>query len=34
MALVAMPLSMLQIGRNLRRQAAESEFAAWYRPLA
>ncbi len=31
MAVVAISLAILQIVRNLRRQAAESEFAAWYR---
>ena len=31
MALVALPLALLQIVRNLRREAAECEFAAWYR---
>jgi hypothetical protein len=31
MALVALSLAIVQIVRNLRRQAAESEFAAWYR---
>jgi len=31
MALAALSLAIVQIVRNLRRQAAESEFAAWYR---
>jgi hypothetical protein len=31
MAPVALSLAILQVARNLRRQAAESEFAAWYR---
>jgi CDP-alcohol phosphatidyltransferase-like enzyme len=31
MAILALSLALVQIARNLRRQAAESEFAAWYR---
>jgi hypothetical protein len=31
MALLALPLATVQIMRNLRREAAEREFAAWYR---
>ncbi|HEY5315533.1 MAG TPA: hypothetical protein VIK18_23585, partial [Pirellulales bacterium] len=34
MALVALPLAVLSIARRTLQQAAEREFAAWYRPPA